>query len=266
MWISLKRQVSAYKKKAAAASLTEYETYQMSAKETLLAIIRGCILVLLFSYFFYHSAVAVFLLAPYVFYFCTKRKKELCSKRKQELCMQFREMIISLSGCLYAGYSVENAFREVYKDMWMLYGDNGLICVEIRHIITSLENNAVPEKLLLDLGKRSGVDDIRDFGEIFAIGKRSSGDLKEIIRSSANVIGEKIEIKRDIRTLVSAKVFEQKIMSAVPFGIMLYIGMTSKGFFDPLYHNAAGIVIMTGCLFVYVLAGHIAGKIIGIEV
>lgn len=267
MWTSLKRQVSACEKKEQTEScIITYEDYRMTPKEYVKYGMQGFCVVILFAYFFYHSYIAVFLLSPYVYYFLQKKRKELCLKRKQELCLQFRDMILSLSECLYAGYSVENAFREVYRDMHLLHGGDALICQEICHIIISLENNAVLEKLLSDLGNRSGVDDIRDFGEIFAIGKRSSGDLKEIIRSSAAVIGEKIEIKRDIRTLISAKVFEQKIMSVVPFAIILYISVTSKGFFAPLYHNAAGIVIMTGCLFVYVLSGYLSGKIIGIEV
>ena len=242
-----------------------YSNYEMSLREYILYGLQGLGIEMLFAYFFYHSYVAIIFLAPYILYFLKEKKKELCNARKRELCMQFREMILSLSACLYAGYSIENAFREVYKDMMLLYGTDALICNEIQYILSSLDNNVVLEKLLLELGERSGVSDIQDFGEIFAIGKRSSGDLKEMIHSSASVIGEKIEIKRDIITIMSAKVFEQKIMRVVPFGIILYISITSKGFFAPLYHNVAGIMIMTGCLFVYLLSHFLSVRITEIQ-
>ncbi len=260
---NLKQQVSvSVKKQLAPAPAGVYTQYRMAYRELAFYSIRGFGIVALFAYFFYHSLLAALLLSPYVVYYLKKKKKELCGQRQWELCMQFKEMILSLSTCLYAGYSVENAFREVYKDMQLLYGKDSLICKEVQHIAVSLDNNAVLEKLLSDFGARSGVEDICEFAEVFAIGKRSSGDIKEIIRSAAAVIGEKIEIKRDIRTILSAKILEQKIMKAVPFGIIFYIGMTSKGFFDPLYHNAAGVLIMTGCLAVYLFADYLLGKII----
>ena len=195
-----------------------------------------------------------------------KKKEQLCEKRKQELCLQFREMLLSLSACLYAGYSIENAFREVYRDMDCLYGANSMICKEIQYILTSLQSNAVLEVLLSELGERSGVEDIAEFGEIFAIAKRSSGDIREIIHSSAAVIGEKIEVRRDIQTAVSAKAFEQNIMKIVPFGIIFYISITSKGFFEPLYHNIAGNIIMSICLCVYLISNEMANRILKIMI
>ena len=47
---------------------------------------------------------------------------------------------------------------------------------------------------------------------------------------------------------------------------MLYMTITSPGFFDVLYHNAMGVLIMTGCLILYVVACFIADKILKIEI
>lgn len=267
MSASLRQRVSAWnKRRQTPAQEVIYTDYRMTHQEYAVYLLRGIGVITVFAYFFYRSCWAVLILSPYLFYYLKQKRQELCDKRKQELCMQFKEMILSLSTCLYAGYSVENAFREVYKDMRLLYGEDSLICREIRHIVTALNHNAVLERLLLEFGERSGVPDICEFAEIFAIGKRSGGDLKEIIYSSASVIGEKIEIKRDIKTIISAKVLEQKIMRVVPFGIIGYISVTSHDFFTPLYHNTAGILIMTGCLLVYLASDYLAGKIVAIEV
>ena len=87
-----------------------------------------------------------------------------------------------------------------------------------------------------------------------------------MIERSALVIEEKVETEKEIQILINAKRMEQKIMSITPFGILLYISATSKGFFDVLYHNPAGIAIMTACMGVYLTAVRLSGKIVNIEV
>jgi len=55
-------------------------------------------------------------------------------------------------------------------------------------------------------------------------------------------------------------------MNVVPFFIIFYISLTSKGFFDVLYHNPVGILIMTICMAVYLAAFLLSEKIVEIEV
>ena len=74
------------------------------------------------------------------------------------------------------------------------------------------------------------------------------------MESCLETISESVEMQRELRIQLSSKQLELRIMSMVPFGILIYIGSTSAGFFDSLYHNFTGIMIMTGCLVVYLLA------------
>ena len=90
--------------------------------------------------------------------------------------------------------------------------------------------------------------------------------MTEIIRSSANQIGKRIELKQEVQMRISGKKMELIIMEFMPFVILFYINMGSPGYFDSLYHNLTGIVIMTGCLAVYsgayLLGRYILKKII----
>ena len=180
--------------------------------------------------------------------------------------MQFKDMILSVAANQRAGYSIENAFREAYRDMEMLYGAKGLICVEIKHIMVGLDNNMVLEKLLYELGQRSHEPDIMQFADVFYIAKRSGGNMTDILAKTASVIEQKMETDREIQLMVSARKLEQKIMNAVPFLILFYVSSTSRGFFDVLYHNLAGIVVMTVCLGVYGAAYRLSRRIVEIEV
>lgn len=90
--------------------------------------------------------------------------------------------------------------------------------------------------------------------------------MNDIIRRSAEAIGNKIEVKQEIRMLLSSKKYEQRIMNLIPFLIVAYLQITSPGFFDVLYHNPAGILVMTGALAVYLAAYLLSCKIVEIEV
>ncbi|MCR4740695.1 MAG: hypothetical protein K5886_10620, partial [Lachnospiraceae bacterium] len=124
-----------------------------------------------------------------------------------------------------------------------------------------LRSNETLEKILLDLSERSGIEDIEDFANVFAAAKRSGGDFTRIIRKAAESIGDKMDIRREIRTATSSKRYETRIMEAVPFGIIVYLNLTSPGFLSVLYHDLKGYVIMTVCLLLYLTGFCMAEKI-----
>lgn len=224
-----------------------------------------CIAAVLASVF-YQSWIAAILLQGIVPLYLREKKKELCKKQKFRLNEQFKEVMLTVSVNLRAGYSVENAFREAYKDSCLMFGIDSDMSKELLRIAKGLDNNVILENLLFDFGERSGSDSIRDFAEIFQIAKRSGGDMYSIIQSTVAVICEKVEVKKEIETLLCAKKYEQKIMNAVPILIILYMRGTSPGFFNPLYHNLLGIIIMTVCLGLYMAAYFLAKKITDIEI
>lgn len=244
----------------------DYSEYHFSLKEGMLAALEGALLVAVIGYFFYRSVLACLFLFPVFVLFIRERKKDLAKKRKRELSVQFKDLVQALSANVKAGYSIENALRESYRDVELLYGADSPICLEVRHMLRGLENNMVLEKLLYDLGLRSGLPDIMQFADVFLIARRSGGNLTEILEKTAGVIEQKIETDKEIQLILGAKKLEQKIMNMVPFLIIFYVGTTSRGFFDVLYHNLVGVVVMTGCLLFYGAAYLFSKKIVDIEV
>jgi len=148
----------------------------------------------------------------------------------------------------------------------MLYGENSLMAGELYLMMRRLRNNDQLEDILLSLGIRSDVKDIRDFAEIFRIAKRNGGSLSGMISNTARMIEGKSEVRREIDTIMSEKKLEQRIMQLMPFGMMLYVSLTSPGFFNSLYHNLTGVLLMGVCLILYVVACLMAEKILKIEV
>ena len=122
------------------------------------------------------------------------------------------------------------------------------------------------EQLVDGLAEKTDVSDIRDFARIFRVAKRSGGDMGRIMERSIAIITRRMEVKEEIRILVAAKKYEQQIMDLVPMGIIFYIRLTNPGYFDGLYHNMAGVLIMSAALAVYLFAYLLSEKILEVSV
>ena len=80
------------------------------------------------------------------------------------------------------------------------------------------------------------------------------------------MLGDKIDVKKEIEATLAAKKSEQMIMSIMPVGIILYLQLTSPGFLDMLYGNPFGICAMTVCMVIYGFSYWLGRKIVDIEV
>lgn len=218
------------------------------------------------GYLFYKSFLGIFLLSPFSILYLKYKKNKLIEERKWKLNLEFRDGIMSISSSLNAGYSIENSLSEAIGDLKILYGESSYIVNEFEYMASQIRMNRTIEEVLQEFANRSQLEDIHNFAEVFITAKRTGGDMIKIIRATSKVIGDKIDVKREIKTLITAKQFETKIMNLIPLGIILYMWMFSPGFLDPLYHNLFGIIIMTAALIVYVVSFLLSKKIINIEI
>lgn len=219
----------------------------------------SCIILLIL---FYRSVLWVLAVGIPLFFAAYQRMKV---KWKQEECWQlnleFKEGLQGIAAALNAGYSIENALLESQKDLAVLYGSNSLLCREFQVMLEQLRLNQPVEGVFNDFAVRSGVEDIRSFAEIFRTARRSGGDLVAITRTSAEKIGEKIEVSREIRTLLSGKQMEGRIMNMVPLGMILYFWICSPGFLDCFYTGLWGRLMMSCFLAVYLTAYLLSDRI-----
>ena len=244
----------------------QYKTYEYSKKEWIAYLSIASFALLLVGKTFYDNFLVGILFSPVLILFFKKRKQTLCLRRKKQLEREFREAILSVSAGLSAGYSVENAFLSAYKDIVLLFGKESDMAYELSMIMKKLRMNQPIEQLLMDLVERSDAEDIRDFAEVFQIAKRSGGDLRQAIDNTAAIIREKGEVEQEIEVMLAQKKLEKNIMLFIPFFMIGYLSITSKGYFTPLYHNPKGIVVSTVCLLLYLLACYLMTFVMRIEV
>lgn len=182
------------------------------------------------------------------------------------IAVEFKDGMQSVVSALTAGYSIENAFKEALNEIELLHGRKTVIYEGFAKITNQISLNITIEQAFDEFAKQCSIEEITNFAEILHYAKRSGGNLISIIKNSSETICEKIDVKREIATIISAKKLEQNIMNYVPIGIILYLRLTSADMFNRLYSNKFGIVIMTCCVGIYFAARMIADKIVDIKV
>lgn len=218
------------------------------------------------AWLYYRKIWAVPALIPLGLWLYREFLKEEKKKKEQEFQKQFREMIQSLSAALNTGYSVENAFYETQKELKILYPPEARISKELLVITRKLRIHIPVEQVLEEFAEQVLSEDVKSFVTVFVTAKKSGGDMIGIIRNTTNQIGDKIEVKREIDTMLAAKKYEFQIMSIVPYGIIGYMSLSFPEFMNELYGNMAGIGVMTLCLGIYAGAYYLGIRILRIDV
>lgn len=234
--------------------MTDYRVYKLNVREWICVagaamMIAGAVGFL----FFQHAAFAALiafsgLLCPRLYGDYRKRQ------RQRTLSLQFQQMLHSLSSSLASGKSVESALQDALQDLRYLYPEpDAMIVREVELMLQKLANGGTVEKALLSFAERSGIEDVDDFAEVFAIGKRQGGNLVEVVRKCANMIAEKLEMQRDIATVTAQKKWEARILGIAPIAFIGFLNVTSRDYMAPLFSGAGrllmvgALVLLTGC-------------------
>lgn len=206
------------------------------------------------------------MLIPVSIFYLHQWREDYCHKKEQEFREQFQNGMQILSSSLKAGYSVENAVRATEKDLRPLYPEDSRIRREFNRMIHELDMNLTAEQVLKDMAERIRQEDVDNFVMVFATAKRTGGDSISILKNTVQMIGEKIEVEREIQTLLAAKKLEFNVMCIIPLGMVLYMRMAFPEFLNVLYGSIVGVILMSVCLVVYGFAWRLGTRMIQIEV
>ena len=231
-----------------------YDKYTFTPKQRIRYAATGAAIGAVVVWLAYQSLYALPLGAACAAAYVISAKKKLIKERRDTLKYHFRDLLSSLHTSLAAGYSLENAVRSSYSDMRHLHGDDDIVTKEMKNIVWQMSVQRPVEDLFRELGERSSVEDIRSFGEVLAIAKRSGGSMDKVMTHAWRTLSEKIDTAKEVDSLTAARRYEQGIMSLMPAGMIIYLKIGFPGFLDPLYGSAAGVLIMTVLLALYAAA------------
>jgi len=260
-----------------------YKVYYMKPSEKLFNFLAGFVIGGVLGYIFYGgigkdafnepttttyiaNAIVVILFGLLTgFVVLPVRRKQLLEKRKNALKLQFRQLLDNLSVAIGSGKNIPDAFISSCDDLKIIYSDDDYIIQELELIKTGLTNGVNIEEMLKDFGERSGITDIKSFASVFETCYRKGGNIKDIIRSTQQILVDKIEIEMDIETVITSSRTELNIMMVMPVILISLIKVSSPDFAGN-FTSASGIVATTVALIMFVVAYFIGRKILKIKI
>jgi len=245
----------------------DYDIYIMSSKEKIFYFLIAAIALFVLGFVFYQSVIISLLICPFGLFYPKMRTREIITKRKSKLNLQFKDMLYSLSSSVGAGRPIEAAFRDILRDLSIIYpSEETYIIKETDYIVRRLAMNEPVEVILEEFSVRSHLEDVQSFVNVLKICNRKGGNLVEVIRNTSQVINDKIEVKNEIETLLSQKRFEQKILSVMPVALIVLLTLTQGDYIAPVFNTVLGRVVMTVAIVMIAVGYLISKKIMDIKI
>lgn len=212
------------------------------------------------------SNIIIFVLvgvaAGFIFY--PIRCKQLQDKRRMELTQQFRSLLETLAVSLSSGMNMSESLMGAYNDLKIEYSETAYIVTEVKEMLDGIQNNIPIEDMMVSLGERSQIDDIKNFGIVFEICYRAGGNMKDIVRRTNSIISEKIEISEEIETVLASNKSQFTAMMVIPVIMMLLLRMMSSSF-AASFSTVPGIIAITIAIGLFYVAYRLGQKIMDIK-
>ncbi len=229
--------------------MKSYRSYELSQRERTRFLLICGLGLFAAAYLFYHSLILSFLFSC-LSYPCMKPYSGyLAEKRKREIKEQFRDLLYSVSASVSAGRQMPEALFEAKENLRLIYRDDAIIVQELSDMVKRLfEYRESEDDILKDFAVRTSIEDISDFVDIYLTCRETGGDLIKVLTKASDMIMDKILIEKEIHTITAQKQFEAKILTAIPFVIVLFLQLVSPDYLSAMYEGVKGRILMTAAL------------------
>ena len=242
----------------------DYSVYYPSVLEKIGWFLVGAVAGAVVMYIFLESIVASCITGIVTgLIFIPMRRNQIIEKRKKQLLTQFRSLLDALSTSVGAGKNITDAFLSAESDLAVQYSTDSYIVNEIRCIGLGLNNNIQIENLLMNFAERSGLDDVESFANVFATCYKKGANIQEVIKNTAAIIGDKIEIQMELETMVAGQKNEQNIMLVMP--VVFIVAMKAMGGDMIDLSTPTGVISVTIALVIFAVAYLVSRKILDIK-
>ena len=247
--------------------MTDYSLYKLSLKEILLLSMVLIALLEVIGILIYNSPYGI-ILFPLVYLLYEKRHREnLKKKRLDRMRNQFKDVLYSFSSSFATGDSMLAAMEKGIVVLNDIYGEGSELAGELYEMVKKIRAAGDEEvDLWLDFGKRSHIEDIRDFSEVFASCRDSGGDLARTVDRATEILTEKISVEDEIKIMAKQKVTEGRLVGVMPVIMIVFLRMTSPSYMNVMYESLQGRIMMTFCMGITGLAFLITERVTKVEV
>lgn len=245
----------------------DYSKYRLSKKEKYSFFMAGYVCIFAVTYLFYRSLLFSLTVSLLVSFFVMPFEKWKAEKRRGLLITQFKDLLYSMSAYVAANIQMGQALEGSLENLRSIYDDDSPLVVELEYMVRNMKENKESEvRLLQDFAVRSCCEDIENFVQVYTACTVTGGDMEKALKNSIEILMDKINIEREIRTLTAQKRLEGNIITAMPVIVILMLNIFSPEYLSPLYATLWGRMLMTGALAGMLAAHWMMRRLTAIEV
>lgn len=190
--------------------------------------------------------------------------KLLLERRRKKLQRQFMDFLETLAASLSAGNTMHDSVINAKEDLLNQYSEKDMIIVELKEIISGIENGLTMEDMLANFGARSCNEDIVNFSNVISNCYRLGGNFSSVVRNTREIISDKIAVSDEIATKISSNKLQLNAMSLMPIALVGLLKLTSADFASNLA-SPIGVIVTSIAIGVFAGAYIWGQKIINIK-
>lgn len=226
-----------------------YAEYNLNVSERIRFLLLCMPGLMTVGYLFYHSVLLSLFVSFLAWPGLGLYRSHLAERRRRELKEQFRDLLYSVSASVSAGRHMPEALQEACQNMRLIYREDSLIVQELDYMVKLMkEYRESEEEILKDFAARTCIEDISDFVDIYLTCRETGGDLIRVLSKTSEIIMDKIAIEKEIHAITVQKRFEAKILTGIPFIILIFLHLVSPDYLSAMYEGAEGRILMTAAL------------------
>jgi tight adherence protein B len=168
--------------------------------------------------------------------------KHLAQKQRDQFAEQLPSLLQEVASSMRGGHalvpalsSMAAAAAQPSHDEWMR--------------VLADEQLGVPlQEALAPMAERMQSEDISQVALVAALQMRTGGNMAEVLERVSDSVRERGELRRELRALTGQARLSRYVVTALPFGVGIFITIVNPSYEKPLYETAVGIAMLIAAL------------------
>jgi len=171
-------------------------------------------------------------LIPYVWLVRARKK------RQKKMAEQLPDVLSILASSLRAGHSFLQALDQVAGEI------KEPSAGEFHRVVSEIRLGRSIDDAMVEMADRVGSEDMRWAVMAVNIQRQVGGNLAEVLDIVANTVRERAYVQRQVRVLSAEGRLSIAILSALPFGIFIYLALMNPEYVSTLFTTMFGRILL----------------------
>jgi len=173
---------------------------------------------------------------------------------------QFPDALDLLSRALRVGHAFSSGMTIVSEQM------DAPINEEFGYVVDEINFGLSLKEALLNMCERKPSDDLRFFTVAVLIQAETGGNISKIMDNLSRILRERIQFKRQVRTLTAEGRVSAYILLALPLVLFAYFYLTNYDYISLLWREQLGQYLLAAGVIAQIIGSIVMKKMVDIDV